>query len=343
MTRKLPKGITQRGSSFRVSVMVDGTRHSTTKATLEAAQEALVEFRNPSFFGSKEATSETVLHMAFTDYENERLIAQDMKQTTITSFLSKANQIMNYFGRDANFNEITYASLTAYQTNAKNERGVSKITVSAEYTALRSAMLHAKVMGRTAVKIPDFPKIILKRGRTRFLSDEEELKILKYLDHIADKETSQIIQILLDAGLRVDVDLLKLPWQDFSLVERKIYVWEGKSVKPRAVPMTKRVVAILEERKRTHGEQKGPFTNRTYMTFRNHWQSMREALGYADDPQFVIHMLKHTFCTRLVAGGIDLKTVQILAGHNDIQTTMKYAQFIPEKMFEALEVLERGK
>ena len=28
-------------------------------------------------------------------------------------------------------------------------------------------------------------------------------------------------------------------------------------------------------------------------------------------------MLRHTFCTRMILGGIDLKTVQIIMGHAD--------------------------
>lgn len=34
-------------------------------------------------------------------------------------------------------------------------------------------------------------------------------------------------------------------------------------------------------------------------------------------------MLRHTFCTRMILGGIDLKTVQIIMGHADAETTMR--------------------
>lgn len=35
------------------------------------------------------------------------------------------------------------------------------------------------------------------------------------------------------------------------------------------------------------------------------------------------HMLRHTFCTRMILGGIDLKTVQIIMGHANAETTMR--------------------
>ncbi len=62
-----------------------------------------------------------------------------------------------------------------------------------------------------------------------------------------------------------------------------------------------------------------------------------------DDKDFVIHVLRHTCCTRLVSGGIDLRTVQKWMGHENIVTTMRYAQFVPENLLKAASVLEPSK
>lgn len=34
------------------------------------------------------------------------------------------------------------------------------------------------------------------------------------------------------------------------------------------------------------------------------------------------HVLRHTFCTRCIAAGMDIKTVQYLMGHSDTSTTL---------------------
>ena len=39
-------------------------------------------------------------------------------------------------------------------------------------------------------------------------------------------------------------------------------------------------------------------------------------------PRIVPHTFRHTFCTRLIMAGVDVKTVQYLMGHADITTTM---------------------
>ena len=41
-------------------------------------------------------------------------------------------------------------------------------------------------------------------------------------------------------------------------------------------------------------------------------------------------MLRHTFCTRMILGGIDLKTVQIIMGHANAETTMRVYANVPK-------------
>ena len=51
-------------------------------------------------------------------------------------------------------------------------------------------------------------------------------------------------------------------------------------------------------------------------------------LAYVD-----LHGLRHTYCTMLIAAGVDAKTVQQLMGHSDPRMTMKlYAHKVDEKV-----------
>jgi Phage integrase family len=51
---------------------------------------------------------------------------------------------------------------------------------------------------------------------------------------------------------------------------------------------------------------------------------------------FTWHCLRHTFGSRLVMPGVDLRTVQELMGHKSIVTTMRYAHLAPTHLSEAI-------
>ena len=44
------------------------------------------------------------------------------------------------------------------------------------------------------------------------------------------------------------------------------------------------------------------------------------------------HDLRHTAITQMIAAGIDLKTVQAIAGHEDIKTTMNYVHLVGDSI-----------
>ena len=50
--------------------------------------------------------------------------------------------------------------------------------------------------------------------------------------------------------------------------------------------------------------------------------------------------MHHTFASRLVMAGVDLRTVQELLGHKDIKQTLRYAHLSPHHTRAAVEALE---
>ena len=52
------------------------------------------------------------------------------------------------------------------------------------------------------------------------------------------------------------------------------------------------------------------------------------------------HVLRHTFASRLVMSGVDIRTVQELMGHADITMTMRYAHLSPDHKRGAMEAME---
>jgi site-specific recombinase XerD len=51
------------------------------------------------------------------------------------------------------------------------------------------------------------------------------------------------------------------------------------------------------------------------------------------------HVFRHTFISRLVMAGVDLRTTQELAGHKDISMTVRYAHLSPDHKLDAIDRL----
>jgi len=66
------------------------------------------------------------------------------------------------------------------------------------------------------------------------------------------------------------------------------------------------------------------------------------ALRRARIEGFPWHDLRHTFASRLVMAGVDLRTVQELLGHKTQAMTLRYAHLSPEHQLEAAQRLNRA-
>ena len=64
------------------------------------------------------------------------------------------------------------------------------------------------------------------------------------------------------------------------------------------------------------------------------------ALKEAKVSNFSWHCLRHTFASRLVMAGVDIRTVQELLGHKTISMTVRYSHLAPKHTLAAVERLD---
>lgn len=214
------------------------------------------------------------------------------------------------------------------------DQGNSGSTVNRNMSHLSVMLKEAKKRGWIA-SVPDVPKRREGEHRIRWLSDAEEVKLLNLCAHLGLTELHDFIVVALDTGFRRG-ELLNLTPRDY--MNGMLHLWNTKTGKPRAVPVTQRVAEILEAR----AENRKVFKLSTE-TAHNHWQRVRHLMELSDDPQFVIHMLRHTCASRLVQRGVPLAVVKDWMGHTTIMTTMRYAHLAPSNLQVAREALEQPK
>jgi len=142
----------------------------------------------------------------------------------------------------------------------------------------------------------------------------------------------------LNTGMRKG-ELFRLEWQDVDLVRQELRVRMTKARRFRVIPMNDLLTQTLQ-RHPHHISKSYVFHNPNG----SHWKDIRgsfnTALKRVGLPRIRIHDLRHTFISNLVMAGVDLRTVQELAGHANIQTTMKYAHLAPGRLKQSVEKLQ---
>jgi len=179
-------------------------------------------------------------------------------------------------------------------------------------------------------------------GRIRVLTYNEEaraIELLRFIDHRPKRkhfyDVADLVEVLADTGCRLS-EILFITYPDINFETNLLTSWINKGEKPRSIPMTSRVRAILLNR---NNSSHRPFTL-TIDQAEKAWSWVKDKLGLMKDSEFLIHALRHTCATRLVNSGIDLYVVKEWLGHSSIKVTERYAHLNPMKLIDAAAVLE---
>lgn len=245
--------------------------------------------------------------------------------------LKNAEDCVEELGENTHPSKVDERSIDA-MILAFEKKGLSGATVNRKLAALSKMLGHGYTRGVVKRK----PKIERRREsehRIRWYSREEEKKIVDYFRAVKP-EVATLVVLLVDTGLRLG-EALRLHWSDVQT--DKLTVWKTKASKPKTVPLTDRVRVELARMSKSPG----PLFDLTGDQCEHYWGQMRERLGYKDDPQFVLHSLRHTFCSRLAQAGVQIQVIKELAGHSTIQTTMRYAHLHPGNLSDAIRILEK--
>lgn len=244
-----------------------------------------------------------------------------------------AGAVLAYLGRDT-----LLADITAEEVNEMvfefEDKGNSGSTVNKKASCLR-------MMFKTAVEqkwIKDWPNPPFRREskhRIRWMDDAEERKVLELCEHLGLLDLKDYIQVAIDTGFRRG-ELLGFKSKDFSNGLLHLHAGSTKNDEARTVPATRRVTEILTRR----GNRPLVFSPLTVTTLRSQWERVRGLLGLDGDPQFVVHMLRHTCASRLVQRGVPLVMVQKWMGHLKIETTLRYAHLAPDSLLIGRDALE---
>jgi site-specific recombinase XerD len=195
-----------------------------------------------------------------------------------------------------------------------------------------------KVNGNPARLVPQRRE---PAGKIRFITKDEEKRLRAALT--GRPSCTPQLDVALHTGMRKS-EQFSVTWDQVDFAQKYIHLNVTKNGSDRYVSLNSEVLRVLEGLKKTHASLNLPADCTLFVSHQKKPMSdPREWFNAACEEAKVQgvtwHTLRHTFASRLVMAGVDLKTVQELMGHKTIAMTARYAHLSPEHKLSALERL----
>jgi integrase/recombinase XerD len=157
-----------------------------------------------------------------------------------------------------------------------------------------------------------------------------EAEVARLIESASTSYHRVILMTLYGTGLRRE-ELCRLKVTDVDSQRMVIHVRQGKGNKDRDVTLSPRLLEVLRAywkwRKPKTYLFPSPYRSRTDRPIdsKTVWHAVREAARRAGIKKKVSpHLLRHAWATHLLERGTDLKTIQMLLGHFDLEATTIY-------------------
>ncbi len=214
--------------------------------------------------------------------------------------------------------EITARDLEKFKRDRIAE-GVGAESIKYGLLLIRGTLKFGQQLGYQVGEIT-FPQVKLPKNSLRYLSDDEERRLLAALDpkrhgaglspvavrsaemQRALQDAYDLVILLLDTGARYS-EIANIEWQRIDLASRTIHLWRQKVQNETVLYMTDRAFEVLSRRASTN-EGRYVFCNRNGDARGYSAMSTRKAIQRAGLRDCRIHTLRHTHASRLVQNGM---------------------------------------
>jgi integrase/recombinase XerD len=265
----------------------------------------------------------------------EDMTIRNLSPATQRSYLNAVSKFSRHFGRSPD--RLGLDEVHAFQVHLV-ATGTSWPSLNQIVCALR--FFYGVTLGQG--NIPE--RIAYAREPQKLpvvLSADE---VVCFLEAIPSLKSRTALTTVYAAGLRVsEVVMLKIA--DIDSGRMVIRVEHGKGGKDRYVMLSPQLLRILRGYWRLARPKRWLFPGRDEerpleaTTLHAACRSARTAAGLAKE--VTAHTLRHSFATHLLENGADIRIIQVLLGHANLQSTARYARVATKTISKTPSPLDR--
>lgn len=292
----------------------------------------------------KEAKDKEVIFYEISDFKYYLQNDKRASKNTVTAYLTDLR---------------LYAEFLKKYQGIEDVADIEREHIQKYILSLKRKELSKPSIARKVIAIKEFHKFLFTENITRdnpayfieppkadkplpvVLTKEEVEKMLSSIsvDTAVGIRNKAMMETLYASGLRIS-ELLDLRLSNLHLREKYMVVI-GKGNKERMVPLGE--MAVIPLRKYIEGARLELTKGNTDLLFFNYKGDKMSRQGFykyivqlARDcgisKEISPHTIRHSFATHLLEGGVDLRIVQELLGHEDISTTQIYTHIDKSKL-----------
>jgi integrase/recombinase XerD len=249
---------------------------------------------------------------------NQKLVFKGFSPKTIKSYNYNAEKFLDYL--DKSSQSCDAESVKRYFQNIHDK----KYDVSTIRLIKASLDFLIKNVFEKNFSIEEIPYPKKKKTLPKVLS-KKEIKII--FDETKNKKHKLILQMLYSSGIRLN-ELINLKKEDIDPSRKTILVSQGKGKKDRITILSEKLSKeLFDYICKTEFKTKYLFeSSRAKKYSQKTIQKILKKSSKKLNKKVTPHMLRHSFATHLLESGTDIRYIQKLLGHSNLETTSIYTK-----------------
>ena len=267
----------------------------------------------------------------------EDMQLRKLATTTQRSYLHYVTDFAKYYRVSPE--RLDLDAVRQYMLVLVNEAKLSPESVNCFLAAIKFLYLVTLVM---PWREEDFPERQPVPPKVPTVLSPDEVR--RFFDAIPGVKYRTVVTLCYGAGLRIS-EAVALKIAGIDSARMVLHIENGKGNRPRLAILSPRLLAIL----RAYYRAVRPASEWLFPSWRQDahicqtsvQNACREAMHQAGLAKRVTpHVLRHSFATHLLENGEDIRVIQVLLGHQRIDTTARYTAVTPARLAKTVPPLD---